>query len=38
MSGTGREALPDIRECPSVVGRLSRMSGSGWQYLPDVRE
>ena len=36
MSGSGREALPDIREwsglspgCPGVVGIISRMSGSG---------
>ena len=34
MSGSGREALWDVREwlgvhpgCPGVVGRLSRMSG-----------
>ena len=41
MSGSGREALPDVREwlggpsgCPEVIGRHSRMSGSGWEDLP----
>ena len=36
MSGSGREALSDVREwlggptkCPGVVGRRSRMIGSG---------
>ena len=36
MSGSGREALPDVREwsggpprCPGEVGRLSRMSWKG---------
>ena len=45
MSGSGREALPDVRECsgvppkrPRVVGRPSRMSGSGQEALPDVEE
>ena len=45
MSGSGRDALGDVREwsgdppgCPGVVGRHSRMSGSGWETFPDVRE
>ena len=45
MSGSGREALPDVREwsggppgCLGVVGRTSRMSGSSREVLPDVRE
>ena len=36
MSGSGREALPDVREwsggtpgCPGIIDRPSRMSGSG---------
>ena len=40
MSGSGREALPDVREwsrgsfrIPGVVGRASRMSGSGQEAL-----
>ena len=44
MSGSGREALTDIREmsggpprCPEVFESHSRMSGSGWEALPDVR-
>ena len=44
MSGSGREAIPDVREwsggppgCPGVVGRPSRMSGSGQEALPNVR-
>ena len=43
MSGSGREALPDVRglsggpsKCPEMVGRPSRMSGSGWEAVPDV--
>ena len=45
MSGSGREALPDIWEwsgvplgCPGVVGIPSRMSGCGREALQDVRE
>ena len=45
MSGSGREALPDVIEwsrgppvCPRVSGRPSRMSGSGWEALLDVQE
>ena len=45
MSGSGREALPDVREwsgctsgCKEVVGRPSRLSGSGRATLTDVRE
>ena len=45
MTGSGREALPDVRkwlggpaECPGVVGSLSRMSESGRETLPNVRE
>ena len=45
MSGSGLEALPNVRElsegppgCPVVVGRLSRMSVSGREALPDVRK
>ena len=34
MSGSGREALPDVR----VFVRISRMSGSGREDFPDVRE
>ena len=44
MSGSGREALSDVREklvdppgCPGVVGRPSRISGSGREALSDVR-
>ena len=44
MSGSGREALADVREwsggpfeCPGVVGRLSRMPGSGREALSNVR-
>ena len=44
MSGSDREALPDVREWlggppgyPGVVGRLSRMSGWGREALLDVR-
>ena len=40
MSGSGREALPDVREwsggppgCPGVVGRPTRMSGSGREAI-----
>ena len=45
MSGSGREALPNVQEwsggspgCPGVVGRPSQMSGSGWKALTEVRE
>ena len=45
MSGSGREALPDVQEwsggfpeSPKVIGRISRMSGSGREALPDVQE
>ena len=45
MSGSGREALTDVREwsgvppgCPGVVVRTTRMSRSGREVLPDVRE
>ena len=45
MSGSGWEALPDVREwlggphrCPGVVGRPSQVFKSGWEALPDVRE
>ena len=38
MSGSGREALADVREwsgcppgCQGLVGSPSRMSGSGWE-------
>ena len=40
MSGSGREALPDVRErlggspgCPGVFGRLSRMASSCQEAL-----
>ena len=40
MSGSGRDALRDVREwsgvpqgCPGVVGRTSRMSGRGREAL-----
>ena len=45
MFGSGRESLPDVRECsrdfpecPGVDGRPSRMSGSGRETHQDVRE
>ena len=45
ISGSGREALPDIRDlsgslrgCLGVIGRPSQMSGSGRESLGDVRE
>ena len=45
MSGSGREALGDLREwsggppkCPGVVERLTEIYGSGREALPDVRE
>ena len=45
MSGSGHEALPDVREwsgvppgCPGVVVRPSRLFGSGRATLTDVRE
>ena len=45
MSGSGQEALPNVREwsggppgCPGVVGMSSQMSGSGQESLSDVRE
>ena len=44
MSGSGRKAIPNVREwsgghpgCPAVVGRPSQMSGSGQEALLDVR-
>ena len=44
MSGTGPEALPDVRvwsgyppRFPRVVGRPFRMFGSGCEALPVVR-
>ena len=44
MSGSGREDLPDVRECSrgspgssGVVGWPSRMSGNGREALLDVR-
>ena len=43
MSGSGREAIPDVRKwsggspgCPKVVGKPSRMSRSGRKALLDV--
>ena len=45
MSGSGGEALPDVREwsagpygCSGVVGRLSGKFGSGRESLPEVRK
>ena len=45
MSGSGREALPDVLEWSGglpgslrVVGMPSRMSGSGREALPEVRQ
>ena len=38
MSGSGREAVPDVRVCPGVVGWDCWMSGSGREAFPDVRE
>ena len=45
MSGSGREALPDVREWSEVsrgslgvVGWPSRMAESGREAFPDVRE
>ena len=45
MSGSGREALPNVGEwsvvppgCPGVIEWYSRISGSGREALPDVRE
>ena len=45
MSGSGREALPDVQEwskgptgCPGVVGRPCWMSGSSLETLPKIRE
>ena len=45
MSGSGREAIPDVREwlkgpskCPGVVERPSRMFVRGQEALTDVRE
>ena len=45
MSGSGPEALPDVRKwsggpcgCPGVAGRPSQMSGSGQETLLNVRE
>ena len=44
MSGSGREALPNVREwlggppgCPGVFGRPFRMSGNGREANLDVR-
>ena len=36
--GSGREALPNVRESPAVFWRPSRMFGIGLKALPDVRE
>ena len=45
MSGSGCEALPDVREwsvgspgCLRVVGRPYQISGSCQEALPDVQE
>ena len=38
MSGSGREAIPDIREWLGIAGRPSQMSGNSRKALPDVRE
>ena len=45
MSGSGREALPDVQlmsggppGCPRAVGRSYWMSGSGPKALSQVRE
>ena len=38
MSRIDRESLPDVRECPEVVVRPSRMFGSDRESFPDVRE
>ena len=45
MTGSGREAIPDVREwlgapsgCLGVVGRPSLMTGIGLEALSDVRE
>ena len=45
MSGSGREAFPDVREwsggpagCLGVVGRPCRMSGSDREAIPDIRD
>ena len=45
MLGSGREALPDVREWsgdhpryPGVDGRPSRKFGSGREDLPDVQD
>ena len=44
MSGSGRQAIPNVREwsggplgSPGVVGRPFRMSGCGREALPDDR-
>ena len=45
MSGSGLDALPDVKEClggppgcPGVFGMTSQMSGSDRKALPYVRE
>ena len=41
ISGSGRETLPNVRECWGAfadVREASRKSGSGREALPDVRE
>ena len=45
MSGSGQQALPDVRQwsgdpsdCLGLVGKPSRMSRSGRESFPDVRE
>ena len=45
MSGSGREAIPDVRHgseghpgCSGLVGRPSRIYGSDRKAFPDVRE
>ena len=45
MKGSGRLALPDVREwsggpsgCPGVVERVPRMPGSCQEVFPEVQE
>ena len=45
MSGSGQEAIPNVRElsvdslgCPGVIVRPSQMSRSGREALPNVRQ
>ena len=37
-SGSGREALTEVREWSGVVGRSSRRSGSGREAITEVQE